>query len=425
MKYFIIFLVLIGFVGFVYAQSENYSPSGRDYVPYTENKNVEFTDGGKINYDSLIAKIMPEIFEKKFHDMGINVSKEDIVLERGFSILIYEPHSYNCGFAVNHDKTKAYWLEAAINSTHIQYADIYEEIPRDDPLMSFYGDCFALIETKAAEIFLEEKSFFTEYDEKRAAASVKHYLRGNDNLNKYQITVGKFNYDFGNTGNLSICGEFIDRNIGSKYYLAVLDTAGTLHFSLEKSLSPLCAINDNSTLHDIKFQNTPKDKSLQSWKNLRAETVYLKPNSIGKLLERNYMDTENVHNLNLEYATSLEMGFIDFIPDNSNTVFTFEPTVNDTFVKIRVPQNGANYFMNYGPNEWNAGDLTDVTISIDGNPVKYNQFEFVRAPDAPYPQYFTDYVFEVPAGSSTINVHLEIENYELDDDHDEWSGYTP
>jgi hypothetical protein len=81
--------------------------------------------------------------------------------------------------------------------------------------------------------------------------------------------------------------------------------------------------------------------------------------------------------------------------------------------------------MNYGPNEWNAGDLTDVTISIDGNPVKYNQFEFVRAPDAPYPQYFTDYVFEVPAGSSTINVHLEIENHELDDDHDEWSGYTP
>lgn len=402
------------------------SQETEQYVPYTENENVEFTSEGKINYDLLIAKIMPGIFEEKFRDIGINVIKEDIVLARGFQILGYEPHSYNCGFAVNQEKTKTYWLEAAINSTHIQYADIYEEIPRDEPLVSFYGDCFALIETKAAEIFLEEKSFFTEHEEKGAAGIVKHHLRGNDNLNKYQIKVGKFNYDFGNKNNTSICGEFVDRNIGSKYYWAILDTTGTLHFSLKRNLSSLCAINDDSTLHDVKFQNTPKDKSLQSWKNFRQETVYLEPASAEKLLQRNYLYVDHIKSRILHYATQhLKLEAVDYQPENSTTVLKITPPEKNSYMKIRLEDDGNHYYMSYGEKDWHVGKLLGVSISVDGKEAAYSTSPYVRSPDAPYPTYYTDYVFEVPADSTKITVHLDIENYDFnpDESEKEWQDY--
>jgi hypothetical protein len=59
-------------------------------VPYAENYNVRFNSDGRIDYDLLIAKIMPEIFEKKLRTLGVNVSSEDIVLDR--SLFHMEPH---------------------------------------------------------------------------------------------------------------------------------------------------------------------------------------------------------------------------------------------------------------------------------------------------------------------------------------------
>ena len=157
------------------------------------------------------------------------------------------------------------------------------------------------------------------------------------------------------------------------------------------------------------------------------ETVHLKPESVERLLERNYMHTENVHNMIFEYSTSLKIEFIDMMPKDSNTIWNFEPINEDTFVKIRVPENGGNYYMSYGPAEWNTGDITGVTIQVDGEKIDYTERPFIRAPNAPYPQYFTDYIFKVPEKSSSFNIHLEIENYVPDSDHsdDEWDGYSP
>ncbi|MGY5148044.1 MAG: hypothetical protein ACW9W4_08605 [Candidatus Nitrosopumilus sp. bin_7KS] len=423
MKYFAIFLIfgllIAGSIAFAQSQKTE------QYVPYTENENVEFTESGKINYDLLIAKIMPEIFEKKIHDVGIDVSKEDIVLNRGFQILIYEPHSYNCGFAVNQEKTKAYWLEAAINSTHIQYANIYDEIPREETSVGFFGDCFALIESQAAEVLLDEKSFFTDFEEKRAAAIVKHHIRGNDNLNKYQVTVGKFNYDYGNENNISICGEFVGKNIGSSYYLAVLYETGELHFSLEQKLSSLCAIEEDSTLYDILFQDSPKNKLLQSWKNFRHEPVYLESESAESLLERNYLFVDHIKGRILYYSSHLELDSVDYQPENSITVLGFPSAENDRYVKIRLNDDGVNYYMPYGTKEWQIGKLIGVSIQVDDKETNYSTSHYVKSPDAPYPTYFTDYVFMVPAGASAISVHLDIENYDFDPEKADksWDDY--
>ena len=190
-------------------------------------------------------------------------------------------------------------------------------------------------------------------------------------------------------------------------------------------MSSICAINENASLYDSKFKEKQNsDDSLQTWKNTRNELVALKSSSTEKLLERNYMKTESIPNLNLEYATSIKVDFIDYRPEESGTLLYFEPTEQDTFAKFRVPQNAANYYMQYGPNDWNAGDITNVVISVGEDDPKYKQQIFVKSPDAPYPQYYTDFIFKVPKGSTMMAIVLEIDNYKLDADSnpDEWKG---
>ncbi|GBH33424.1 hypothetical protein NZNM25_02150 [Nitrosopumilus zosterae] len=433
MKYFVIFLIFVGFVGLAHAQSDDYSPSGRDYVPYTQNYNVRFTSDGYIDYDLLIAKIMPEIFQKKLRiEYDVYISTQDIVLERGPQIAMYTPNSYNCGYVIDYTDNQVYWLESAINSTDIQYTKIFTETPTPKSVHgleieeSNFGWCFGPLKQQVAAIFLEEKSYLTDDQEAIVSAAVKHELRGNPNLNDQEFTVGKFNFDYGENV-LSFCGEFQKDRHGLKYFGGSMRNNILGDFHLDDKLSPLCAISDNAKTHSIKVnKKSDVPPELQTWKNLRMETVFLKPNSVEKLLERNYMYPETMHYNLFEYSTPFKINLIEFMPEDSNTIWNFEPSTDDTFVKIRVPKNGGNYYMSYGPNEWNAGNLTGVIILVNGVEVNYNTQLFIRAPDAPYPQHHTDYVFKVPKGSSSIELILFIENYVPENvDDDEYQPYTP
>lgn len=415
-------VIILGTFAFIDAQSQ-VIPSEHDYVPYTENYNVRFNSDGLIDYDLLIAKIMPEIFQKKLRTMGVYVSQEDIVLERGTHILMYQPQSYNCGYAIDHETNKVYWLEAAINSTHIEYANIYDKIPRSDVFeLSF--DCFYPLELQVAEKFLKEKSYFTPEEEARAAHIVKHELRGNDNLNKYKFVIGKFNFDYGNNA-LAFCGKLEGRNVGSDYFSGFQTESGELFFTLENSMPPLCAVKENAKLYDIKFQKTSiPDESFQKWKNIRMETVYLKQSSIERLLEQNYLFTDSINYMTLGYSSHMQLAHVDFEPENSTTVLKFFPSKSESHMKIRISDNNSNYYMPYGQAEWYKNKLVGVSILVDGTEIKYSKFPFVEAPDAPYPQYYTDYVFGVPANSTDVKITLDIENYHYDKKLDsEWRDY--
>ncbi|AFS82993.1 hypothetical protein [Candidatus Nitrosopumilus sediminis] len=436
MKYFVIFLILICFAitsfGSTFGQQEDLVPSEKTLVPYTENYNVRFTSDGKIDYDLLIAKIMPEIFEEKLLAMGVDVARKDIVLSRGPQLSIYQPSSYNCGYVVDYTDRQVYWLEAAINSTHIQYAKIFTETPAPNGPPGIIeewnlGWCFGPLKEKVSAIFLEDKSYLTQEEESIIAAAIKHELRGNPSLGNQEFKVGKFNFDYGEDV-LAFCGEFQNPfGHGLNFFGGAMQNSILDDFHLESSMSPLCAINKDAKIFSVSFSSGEPEPGLERWKNNRMETVYLKPHSVEKLLERNYMMVKPAHNMIMEYSTSLNVDFISYHPNDSNTIFELEPSQNDTFVKIRIPQNGGNYYMSYGPNEWNKGDLTSVAILVDGIEVPYKEQLYVQAPDAPYPQYFTDYIFKFPAKSSMFNVILFIENYVPDSDHsdDEWDGYAP
>lgn len=404
-------LIGISFV-FVHAQSQDVVPYEKTFVPYTENYNVRFTSDGHIDYDLLIAKIMPDIFEKKLRASGVNVSSQDVVLNRGPQILIYQPLSYNCGYAIDQETKQVYWLEAAINSTHIEYANVYSEVPRDDDFESYYMDCFSPLQIQVAEKFLQEKSYFTPDEEVHAVALVKHYLRGNENLNKYKFTIGKFNFDYKDENTLSFCGKFEGRKTGTGYFSGALNSNGYFSFSLEDKLSSLCAFDEKATLYDIPFKkkSTPDD-SLQTWKNIRLESVYLKPTSTEKILERNYLHTEFINNMLFAYASHLKLEHVDYQPENSATVLKFTPSEKDSYVKIRLPDSGGSYYMPYGSEDWYEGKLLEISVLIDGKKIPYTQFPHVEYPDAPYPQHYTDLVFKVPANSTNIEIKLDIENY--------------
>jgi len=71
---FVVFAAVVAIMvtTFAYAQSqEEIVPSGIDYLPYTENYNVRFDSEGRIDYDLLIAKIMPEIFSNIKFDITL------------------------------------------------------------------------------------------------------------------------------------------------------------------------------------------------------------------------------------------------------------------------------------------------------------------------------------------------------------------
>ena len=432
MKYFAIFLIFVGFIGLVYSQPDNHSPSGRDYVPYTENYNVRFTHDGNTDYDLLILKIMPDIFEEKLLGMGVGISASDIVLNRGPQSSIYQESSSVCGYVIDYTDDQVYWLQAGINSTDIRSTEIFTETPKPNTPPGVEIEewnlawCFGPLKEQVATIFLKEKSYLTLQEESVVAAAVKHDLHGNPTLGSQEFKVGKFNFDY-NDDVLAFCGEFQKPNRNHNFFGGAMKNNILVDFHLESSLSPLCAINEDAEIFSVQFSNGTPEPGLEKWKNNRMETVYLKPSSVEKLLERNYMMVKPAHNMILEYSTSLDVEFISYFPNDSNTVFEIEPYHDDTFVKIRVPQNGGNYYMSYGPNEWNKGDLTSVAILVDGIEVSYKDQPFVQYPDVPYPQYFTDYIFKFPSKSSMFNVILFIENYVPDSDHydDEWDGYAP
>ena len=201
-----------------YGQSLENNTNETQLVPYTDNSNVGFTFENKIDYDYIIAKIMPDIFEKKFLESGIAIDSKDVVLNRGPRILGYLSNSYNCGYVIDKEEN-VYWLEAAINSTHIQYANFYEEIPQERTSEESYLDCFYPLEIKVAEYFLKDKSYLTADEELLVASHLKHELRGNENLNPYKFKIGKFNLDSDEQNLLRFCGMFEGKMTGSKYFV--------------------------------------------------------------------------------------------------------------------------------------------------------------------------------------------------------------
>lgn len=221
--------------------------SNNDYLPYTENYNVPFDYEGRIDYDGLIMKLMPEIFQEHLRKQGVEVERQNIELLHGPQYAMYQESSSVCGYVVDDDKT-IYWLEGFLNQTSTEH-QIYKQNPM--PCKINQGSCWCTADTLVAEQLIENKTYLTAQQEQTVADLIIQDQKDNPNMNHYQFKAGYYNYDYGVDGIIPFCGELLGKS-RNPYFEGVVGQSQTLEdFSLEKNLSPLCAIKQNATVYGI------------------------------------------------------------------------------------------------------------------------------------------------------------------------------
>jgi hypothetical protein len=218
------------------------SPSDRTILLYTENHNVPFDYEGRIDYDVLIKKILPPLFQEKLKDMGVDVQTSHMVLLRGPQISMYQESSYQCGYVIDDDKS-VYWLEGRINDSKIHDVNVFAENPM--PCKPNHSSCWCTAHTLAEEELLDfEKTGLTVDEEKIVVNYIYDYLKDNTNLNFYKYQVGKYHMDYGDENVISFCGVFGQETPRDYFGGSVNTVTNETDFHMEQSLSPLCVISD-------------------------------------------------------------------------------------------------------------------------------------------------------------------------------------
>ena len=218
-------------------------PSARTILPYIENHRVPFDYEGRIDYDVLIKKLLPPIFQNKLMDMGVYVETSHMVLLRGFQS-IYEESSYQCGYVID-DDSQAYWLEGRINKSKIHDVQVFTENPM--PCKPNIGSCWCEAQTLAEEQLLSfEKTHLSPTEEQAVVNYIHGHLKDNPNLNSYKYKVGKYHIDYGDENIVPFCGMFEERNVFQFFKGSVNMATDEDDFGLEDMPSPLCIIADDA-----------------------------------------------------------------------------------------------------------------------------------------------------------------------------------
>jgi hypothetical protein len=220
------------------------SPSDRTVLPYTENYNVPFDYEGRIDYDVLIKKLLPPIFQEKLHEIGVDVETHQMVLLRGFQYAMYQESSYQCGYVIDDDR-QVYWLEGKIDKSEIYDVEVFTENPQ--PCKPNLGSCWCEAHISSEEQLLDfEKTPLTPIEETIVANYIYDYLKDNDNLNFYKYQVGKYHMDYGDNDVISFCGVFDGKSRSNYFVGSVNMVTNDNDFGMERMLSPLCIIPDNA-----------------------------------------------------------------------------------------------------------------------------------------------------------------------------------
>ena len=219
-------------------------PSSRTLLPYTENYNVPFDYEGRIDYDSLIKKLLPPLFQEKLKDMGVDVETPNMILLRGYQISMYQESSYQCGYVIDDDK-EVYWLEGRLDHSKIYDVEVFTENPM--PCKPNHGSCWCTAQTLAKEQLLDfEETPLTPIEETIVVNYVNDYLKDNTNLNFYKYQVGKYHMDYEDNDIISYCGVFGEKSRNEYFSGSVNMVTNDNDFGMDRRLSPLCIISEDA-----------------------------------------------------------------------------------------------------------------------------------------------------------------------------------
>jgi len=219
-------------------------PSSRTLLLYTENHNVPFDYEGRIDYDLLIKKLLPPLWQDKLYSIGVDVEIPHMVLLRGFQVAMYQESSYQCGYVIDDDR-QVYWLEGKLDKSKIYDVEVFTENPM--PCKPNHGSCWCDAQTLAQEQLLDfEKTSLTPIEETIVVNYIHDYLKDNTNLNFYKYQVGKYHMDYEDNDVIPFCGIFGEENTRDYFGGSVNKVTNDNDFHMDDSLSPLCIISEDA-----------------------------------------------------------------------------------------------------------------------------------------------------------------------------------
>jgi hypothetical protein len=105
--------------------------------------------------------------------------------------------------------------------------------------------CFCNAQRKLTALTLDELSYFTLQEEEKYAEILIDYL-GNENINRTpKFQIGKFNLNYTDSSVVGYCGELWGTNTYDFFEGAFVKDV-VEDYSIDKELSPLCAISDDA-----------------------------------------------------------------------------------------------------------------------------------------------------------------------------------
>ncbi len=219
-------------------------PSSRTLLLYTENHNVPFDYEGRIDYDSLIKKLLPPLWQDKLYSIEVDVEIPHMVLLRGFQVAMYQESSYQCGYVIDDDR-QVYWLEGKLDKSKIYDVEVFTENPM--PCKPNHGSCWCDAQTLAQEQLLDfEKTPLTPIEETIVVNYIHDYLKDNTNLNFYKYQVGKYHMDYEDNDVIPFCGIFGEENPRDYFGGSVNKVTNDNDFHMDDSLSSLCVISEDA-----------------------------------------------------------------------------------------------------------------------------------------------------------------------------------
>lgn len=220
------------------------APSSRTLLPYTENYNVPFDYEGRIDYDTLIKKLLPPLWQNKLNSIGVDVERPHMVLLRGGQVAMYQESSYQCGYVID-DDAQVYWLEGRLDQSKIYDVEVFTENPM--PCKPNHGSCWCSAQTLAEEQLLDfEKTILSSLEETIVVNYIYDYLKDNTNLNFYKYQVGKYHMDYEDNDIISFCGVFGENNPHDYFGGSVNKITDDNDFHMDRNLSPLCVISEDA-----------------------------------------------------------------------------------------------------------------------------------------------------------------------------------
>lgn len=204
----------------------------------------------RVDYHDLVVMVSKHYFSKLLGQQHIEHDEDDIFLMVGPWFAMYTEYSNACGYVLTADE-QVLWLESEIDYDTLTKAEIMEENPM--PCKPNHTSCFCEAQIHMTKKTLDELTYFTSEEESKYAEILLDYIQNDPSMVniKPEFLLGKYNLEYEDSNAVAYCGERPGDNRNDFFEGAFVNDV-VKDYSLERELSPLCAISNDAEWHERK-----------------------------------------------------------------------------------------------------------------------------------------------------------------------------